>query len=185
MGQGPPSGKGSKAFRGTKSPALGRRGPGLSGVPIPTFGGRGPGSSVSGVKWSISYFRRVHRLRSVERDRRRQLKERTFQFAVSCRKFWKILPHSRPNFIDGSQFLRASASVGANYLEADNAVSRKDVVFRLRLCLKEARESEYWLRLLDLEDRPGLMCERDALLRECDELARILASIVWKLSCNR
>ena len=115
-------------------------------------------------------------------DQRKRLKERMFRFALRCREFWRTLPRSQPNLVDGKQLLRASASVGANYVEADNAVSWKDVVFRLRLCLKEARECEYWLRLLDLEERAELLCERDTLVQECDELARILATIAWKLN---
>ena len=77
--------------------------------------------------------------------------------------------------------VRSSGSVGANYLEANNALSQKDALMRIRICLKESRESEYWLRLLDLSKKPQLAVLCEQLIQESSELARIFATITRKL----
>jgi four helix bundle protein len=71
------------------------------------------------------------------------LEERTIQFAKRIRKWIKKLPHSVANLEDSKQLVRASGSVGANYIEANEALSKKDFIFRLRICRKEAKESAY------------------------------------------
>jgi len=67
-------------------------------------------------------------------------------------------------------------------VEADNPLSGKDALMRIRICLKESRESEYWLRLLDLSSRQQLEPRRQALTRESVELAKIFATIARKLA---
>ena len=79
------------------------------------------------------------------------LEERTFQFARRVRRFLKQIPKTVGNHEDGKQLIRASGSVGANYIEANESLSDKDFLFRVKICRKEAKESRYWLRLLDLE----------------------------------
>ena len=76
------------------------------------------------------------------------LEERTFQFAKNIRLFVKTLPKSMANFEDGKQLLRASGSVGANYIEANESLGRKDFLMRIKISRKEAKESMYWLRLI-------------------------------------
>jgi four helix bundle protein len=110
------------------------------------------------------------------------VEERTHQFAWEVREFLKAIPRMAGNDQDGRQLLRSSGSVGANYLEADNALSRKDALMRIRICLKESRESEYWLRLLDLSIKPELLSRRESLIRESAELARIFATISRKMA---
>jgi len=77
------------------------------------------------------------------------LEERTFQFAKSVRLFVKTLPKTIANSEDGKQLIRASGSIGANYREANEALSKKDFVIRIKISRKEAKESIYWLRLID------------------------------------
>jgi four helix bundle protein len=77
------------------------------------------------------------------------LEERTFLFAKRVRAFVKTLPRSISNFEDTKQLVRASGSVGANYIEANEALSPKDRVMRVKIARKEATESRYWLRLLN------------------------------------
>jgi len=108
------------------------------------------------------------------------LEERTFRFAQRVRQFVKQLPRTTGNLEDGKQVIRSSGSVGANYIEANEALSRRDFVHRLRIARKEAKESRYWLRLLDLGERPEARAECDALIREADELLRILSAIIRK-----
>jgi four helix bundle protein len=108
------------------------------------------------------------------------LADRTFGFAQSVRVFFKRLKHTVANVEDGRQVIRASGSVGANYVEANEALSKKDFLLRIKICRKEAKESHYFLRLLDTEDVTELERERAALVREAQELTNIFGAIVRK-----
>jgi len=77
------------------------------------------------------------------------LEERTFQFAKAVRFFVKTLPRTVANIEDGKQLLKASGSVEANYREANEALSKKDFLLRVKISRKEAKESTYWLRLIN------------------------------------
>ena len=79
-------------------------------------------------------------------DQPRDLCERTFQFAKAVRHFVRKLPKTISNFEDVKQLVRSSGSVGANYIEAQEALSRKDFRYRVSVSRKEAKESIYWLR---------------------------------------
>jgi four helix bundle protein len=81
---------------------------------------------------------------------------------------------------DARQLVRASGSVAANYLEAQEGLSRKDFFYRIKVCRKESRESGLWLRLLEIAGPPELGNERDSLVNEADELKRIFSSIAGK-----
>lgn len=83
------------------------------------------------------------------------------------------------NIEDGKQLIRSSGSIGANYIEANEKLGNKDLVFRLKIARKEAKESKYWLRLLK-EGNVGFRKELDVLIQEADELRKILSSIVNK-----
>lgn len=74
--------------------------------------------------------------------------------------------------------IRASGSVGANYIEANEALSKKDFVHRLRIARKEAKESQYWLRLVDTQNDESLSKDRDGLVREGRELLLIFSAII-------
>ena len=110
------------------------------------------------------------------------LEDRTFEFARRCRSFAKGLPVAVGNQEDGRQLIRASGSVGANYIEANEAASKKDFVYRARVSRKEAKEVRYWLRLLDCGQAAAINAERDALVQESTELLRILSAIIEKSS---
>jgi len=108
------------------------------------------------------------------------LEERTFKFAKKVREFVKKLSKSLANIEDGRQLIKASGSVGANYIEANEALSKKDFVMRIKICRKEAKESRYWLRLIDVGSNGELEQEREALETEARELTHIFGSIVTK-----
>ena len=80
----------------------------------------------------------------------RNLEERTFRFAESVRTFVKQLPKTISNVEDVRQLVRASGSVTANWIEADEALSKKDFLMRVKICRKEAKESRLFLRLVDV-----------------------------------
>ena len=115
-----------------------------------------------------------------ENPKRYDLEDRTFQFARSVRRFVKVLARTLGNFEDAKQVIRSSGSVAANYIEANESLSKKDFVVRIKICRKEAKESRLWLRLLDLDEQPELLDDHAALIRESEELTAIFGSIVRK-----
>jgi len=112
--------------------------------------------------------------------RRRDLEERTFRFAESVRAFVKQLPRSISNTEDVRQLVRASGSVAANWIEADEALSKKDFLMRAKICRKEAKESRLFLRLLDVGLTKAVFATRDKLANEARELTLIFSSIISK-----
>ncbi|MFC1876484.1 four helix bundle protein [Thermodesulfobacteriota bacterium] len=108
------------------------------------------------------------------------LEDRTLEFAKKVREFVKLLPKTTGNFEDGKQLVRSSGSVGANYIEANEAISKKDFIFRIKLCRKEAKESCYWLKLIDTESIKDLEEFRSFLLTEATELTKIFGAILSK-----
>jgi four helix bundle protein len=110
----------------------------------------------------------------------RDLEDRTFLFAQSIRAFVKTLPRTLANTEDARQLVRASGSVAANWIEADEALSKKDLMMRAKICRKEAKESRLFLRLIDVG------CDgvnrRDALAAEARELTLIFSAIISKSS---
>jgi four helix bundle protein len=108
------------------------------------------------------------------------LEERTFIFSNNIRLFIKKLSKNIGNIEDSKQLIRSSGSIGANYIEANDSVSQKDFIFRIKLCRKEAKESRYWLRLLDSGENSLIEQERDGLIQEAKELVLIFASILKK-----
>ncbi len=118
-----------------------------------------------------------------ERDassKRYDLEERTFRFAKEVRAFVKTLPRTIANEEDIRQLVKASGSVGANYIEANEAVSKKDFVLHIKISRKESKESRYWLRLLDTGEKESLDKTRSALIQEATELMNIFGSMVRK-----
>jgi len=108
------------------------------------------------------------------------LEERTLEFAKRVRIFVKKLPKTIGNIEDGKQLIRASGSVGANYIEANESLSKKDFVMRIKISRKEAKESKYWLLLVDTNNDKELDKERQELIKEATELMMIFSSIMRK-----
>jgi four helix bundle protein len=108
------------------------------------------------------------------------LEDRTLAFAKQVRVFVKALSNSLANIEDGRQLIRSSGSVGANYIEGNEALSKKDFMMRLKICRKEAKESRYWLRLIDTHDEKEREHEREVLVQEATELMNIFGAILNK-----
>jgi four helix bundle protein len=107
------------------------------------------------------------------------LEERTLEFAKRIIRLSKSLPNDTINRELVSQLVRAGGSVGANYREANDALSKKDFVYRMRITRKEAKECHYWLQLV-VETNPEFKGATESLLREVDELKKIFSSIIGK-----
>jgi four helix bundle protein len=110
----------------------------------------------------------------------RDLEDRTFLFAESVRAFVKQLPKTISNTEDVRQLVRASGSVAANWIEADEALSKKDFLMRVKICRKEAKESRLFLRLVDTGLAKAAVSARDKLAAEARELTLIFSSIISK-----
>ena len=108
------------------------------------------------------------------------LEDRTFEYAKSVRAFIKSIPKTLSNIEDGKQLIRSSGSVGANYIEANEALSKKDFLYRIKLCRKEAKESRFWIKLMDTEHDDTLNKLKKSLANETTELMKIFGSIVTK-----
>ena len=109
------------------------------------------------------------------------LEERTLEFAKKVIRLCKKLPHNIVNHEISGQLIRSSGSVGANYREANDALSKKDFTYRIRITRKEAKESHYWLQLLT-EANADMAEEVSALLDEAVQLKKIFSSIAEKSS---
>ena len=108
------------------------------------------------------------------------LEERTFQFAKDVRLFVKTLPKTIANIEDSKQLIKASGSVGANYIEANESLGKKDFLMRIRISRKEAKESAYWLRLINETNKLENADEALRLVQEANELKKIFSSILEK-----
>jgi four helix bundle protein len=115
-----------------------------------------------------------------ESSKRYDLDERTLRFARDVRAFIKTLPRTVANDEDTRQLVRASGSVGANYIEANDSLSKKDFVMHIKISRKEAKESRYWLCLLDTAGSESPEETRGSLVREATELTNIFGAIVRK-----
>ncbi|KKP86121.1 MAG: hypothetical protein UR89_C0032G0004 [Candidatus Roizmanbacteria bacterium GW2011_GWA2_35_8] len=108
------------------------------------------------------------------------LEERTYNFAKNVRSFIKKLSRTITNIEDSAQLTRSSGSVGANYIEANEALSKKDFVMRLKISRKESKESRFWLRLVEVNNDKLLEKTRSELIQESIELMNIFGSIIIK-----
>jgi four helix bundle protein len=111
------------------------------------------------------------------------LEEGTFLFAKEYRIYIRTLPKIISNIEDGKQLVRSSGSVGANYIEANEKLGDKDFLFRLKIARKEAKESKFWLQLLN-DLNPDQINLSESLLFEIEELRKILSAIITKHQNN-
>src|SRR3989344_2190587 len=93
------------------------------------------------------------------------LEERTYQFAKRCRNYINKLPKTIANLEYGKQLARSSGSQAANYIEANESLSKKDFSHRIKISRKEAKESRLWLRLCDVGDDKNLIDEQEVLIK--------------------
>ncbi|MDP1688529.1 MAG: four helix bundle protein [bacterium] len=106
------------------------------------------------------------------------LEDRTFLFAKRAILYFRLLSRNVSNIEISKQGIRSTGSVGANFIEANEAFSRKDFAMRVKICRKEAKESIYWLRLSEPSNEQEN--ERNILIAEATELMKIFGSIIEK-----
>jgi len=108
------------------------------------------------------------------------LEDHTLLFAKSVRKFIREVPKDICNIEDCKQLVKASGSVGTNYIEANESFSKKDFKFRIKISRKESKESRFWLNLIDTKNDNELESTRVNLIKESTELLKIFSSIFIK-----
>jgi len=113
-------------------------------------------------------------------NRKYDLEERTLEFAKQIIRLCKKLPNNTINLKLIDQIIRSAGSVGANYREANDALGKKDFLYRLRIARKEAKETIFWLKLIieANKDRENI----DRLVKEGREIRNILSAIIKKVS---
>jgi len=119
-------------------------------------------------------------MNKTQNQKQYDLEDRTYEFARGVRAFVKKLPKTIANTEDIRQVVRSSGSTGANYIEANEALSKKDFLMRIKICRKEAKESRYWLRLVDTGSDCELDRARSDLVQESQELMNIFGAIMRK-----
>lgn len=121
----------------------------------------------------------------LEAEKKRDLCERTFQFALAIVNFCRGLSN-RPGVdqILAKQLLRSGTSIGANVEEGQAAQSRADFIHKYSISRKEARETHYWLRLLS-ESKTVSLPQVEKLLKESNELIAILTTIIKKTQSTK
>ncbi|MFZ2154024.1 MAG: four helix bundle protein [Candidatus Moraniibacteriota bacterium] len=107
------------------------------------------------------------------------LEDRTLEFAKRIVRMCKILPNNTVNFKLIDQIIRSAGSVGANYREANDSLSKKDFLMRMKIARKESKETEFWLNLI-IEANKEIELKINDLLMESIEIKKILSSIIIK-----
>jgi len=115
----------------------------------------------------------------IQNNKHYDLEERTFRFAEKVRDFVKKIPKTLSNLEYARQLIRSSSSVGANYIEANESLSKKDFLMRIKICRKESKESIFWLRLIEVKNETEVK-EKESLIGEATQLMKIFGSIVVK-----
>ncbi len=114
-------------------------------------------------------------------EKPRDLEDRSAEFAGQVRAFVRQLPRTLTNAEDVRQLARASGSIAANCIEANEALGAKDRLMRFRISRKEAKECQLWLRLIYIGEDQSLDLERRRLRQEALELKLILTAIIKRL----
>ena len=125
----------------------------------------------------IQKFKRLL-MSEISNNKPYDLEERTFLFAKDVRLFIKTLDKTIANIEDAKQVVRSSGSVAANYIEANEALSKKDFVFRAKVSRKETKESVLWLRLINETNELSNKTVAEDLIQEAKELEKILSAII-------
>ncbi len=115
----------------------------------------------------------------IQNSKQYDLEERTLKFSKEVITFVKYLPRTIANIEIAKQLIRSSGSIGANYIEANESLGKKDFLMRIKICRKESKETIYWLKLVEVKSQEER--RREFLIKEATELMKIFGSIVEKV----
>ena len=119
----------------------------------------------------------------VNEDKDNIIKEKSFKFSLRIIKLYKYLCEEKKEFVLSKQVLRSGTSIGANIEEAIGGISKKDFLNKLYTSYKEARETDYWLRLLRESEYLDKKLA-DSLCKDCEELIKITGKIISTSKAN-
>ncbi len=117
-------------------------------------------------------------MNEIQNSKPYDLEGRTFNFASRVNDYVRKLPKDIPNIENGKQLVRAAGSIGANYIEANESLSKKDFVMRIKISRKETKESRFWINLT--KSNEDSIKERGSLAAEATELMKIFGAILEK-----
>ena len=110
-------------------------------------------------------------------------KEKSFDFAIRIVNLYKFLTIQKREFVLSNQILRSGTSIGANICESTQSVSTADFLSKLSISLKEACETEYWIRLLYKTEYID-KTQYESIIQDCQELIKMLTAIIKKTKEN-
>ena len=105
------------------------------------------------------------------------IQSKSFLFSLRIVKLSNYLQNTKHEFVMSKQLLRCGTSIGANIFEAQQAQRRAEFISKLSIALKEAVETNYWLRLLHATDYLNEK-EFSSLIEDCRELERLLTAVI-------
>ena len=117
------------------------------------------------------------------KSRPQDLKERTFEFSTSIIKLASEFPNKKTYWIISDQLVRSATSIGANIIEAQGSSSKKEFINFYHIALKSAKETVYWLRLLEESE----LVSKDKISKftaECTEISKILTASILTMKRN-
>ena len=132
-------------------------------------------------KYTIQYGEDWLLLRESKRKYNRDLGERLFNFAKDTVLFLKSIKYSCENSVLKHQLAKSATSIGANFEEAQAAFSKQDFRYKMSICFREAKESNYWLRIIKETCKVNTE-NADELIKESDEIKRMFGSIMKKIN---
>ena len=109
--------------------------------------------------------------------------EKSFQFSVRIVNLYKHLAQAKKEFVLSKQLLRCGTSIGANIAEAQQAQSHPNFISKLSIALKEAYETDYWIRLLNATEYLSDL-EFSSLINDCREIEKMLTAIIKSSKSN-
>lgn len=113
-------------------------------------------------------------------NKKYDLENRTYEFALAVALFCKKLPRTVSNIEYVKQVVRSSGSPAANYIEANEALSKKDFQMRIKICRKESKETVLWLKLIVNTNSAEFIKDGEKLMQEATELKKIFSSMLNK-----
>ncbi len=114
----------------------------------------------------------------IQNSKQYDLEDRTFNYAQKIFEFINKIPKTLTNLEISKQLIRSAGSVGANYIEANESLGKKDFIMRIKICRKEAKESRYWLKLINCNEK--FKHEQTDIINESTELMKIFGAILEK-----
>lgn len=117
-------------------------------------------------------------MNKIQNTKQYDLEDRTLKYAKDVIDFVNKVQKTLPNIEIAKQLVRSAGSVGANYIEANESLSKKDFRMRVKISRKESKESRYWLKLIGCEDK--MEDDRVRLIQESTELMKIFGAIIEK-----